>query len=289
MSWNRPSSRKTSPTRGKRLDVAQMLLIAVMPAIAVFLLALFYQKPDQKQSEGQKKKEGSRIKTIVTTNVQVKSANSEKMHFGVPHSEWVKLSHVQKVALGQAAYDAEAAKTDPTYMDRKKAHDAEVAARPFKYMSENVVANIFSLKPSDNVLMYEFHPKMEEDFLKSFSDEIVINETDSDEIKDLKKNMIYLKPQIRKMMEDGHKLSDILDDYRKTIAKAYTLETNLRRELDKIKRTATSVDDVNDFIKAANLMLKDVGVESFTYNLSRGAIKRIQMNAENSGEVKNEN
>lgn len=288
MSWNRPNDCKTASKGSKRFRFSKPLLLLVSIVI-VALVCIFYLKPVQNEPDGQEKKAQSRIKSTVTTNAPVKSAKTEKMHFGVPHSEWVKLSHAQKVALGQAAYDAEAAKIDPTYMDRKKAHDAEVAARPFKYMSENVVANIFSLKPGDNVLMYEFHPKMEEDFLKSFSDEIVIRDTDSDEVKELKKNMIYLKPQIKKMMEEGHKLSDILNDYRKTIAKAYTLETNLRRELDKIKRTATSVDDVNDFIKAANLMLKDVGVESFTYNLSRGAIKRIQMNAENSGEVQNDN
>lgn len=224
----------------------------------------------------------------VKTKAPAEKPKDEKMHFGVPHSEWVKLTRAEKVALGQAAYDAEAAKIDSTYLERKRAHDAEIAARPFKYTSENVIANIFSLDYGDNVLMVDFHPTLQEDFIKSFNEPIVINEEDDDATKQLKRDMIELKPKIKALLDKGHTLPEILDDYRKSIAKVHELEVNLRKELDQIKRTATSVDEVKDYIEAANKMMLDAGAKTFTYDLSEGAIRKIMINAERAerGEIK---
>lgn len=219
-------------------------------------------------------------KPLANTNKTEVAKPNEKMHFGVPHSEWVKLSHAEKVALGQAAYDAEAAKIDSTYLERKKAHDAEIAARPFKYTSENVISSIFSLNYGDHVLMGDFHPTLQDDFLKSLNDPIVINDDDSEEVRRQKKEMVALKPKIKELLDKGYTLKEVLDDYRNAIAKVQELEFNLRKELDQIKRTSTSVDEVRDFIEAANKMMLDAGAKNFTYHLSEGAIRKILINAE---------
>ena len=273
-----------SPLRG----VLAGLCVVALAAFAAWWFLLKDGKPTPKTEDEPKPKRVKEIKpekpktvnpSSNTNKTEVAKPN-EKMHFGVPHSEWVKLSHEEKVALGQAAYDAEAAKIDSTYLERKKAHYAEIAARPFKHTSENVISSIFSLNYGDHVLMGDFHPTLQDDFLKSLNDPIVINDDDSEEVKRQKEEMIILKPKIKQLIDQGYTLKEILDDYRNSIAKVQELEFNLRKELDEIKRTSTSVEEVRDFIEAANKMMLDAGAKNFTYHLSEGAIRKILINAE---------
>ena len=245
------------------------------------------RRDNQKRGKDVKPENPKPLKPSKSANETEVANPNEKIHFGVPHSEWVKLSHEEKVALGQAAYDAEAAKIDSTYLERKKAHDAEIAARPFKHTSENVISSIFSLNYGDHVLMGDFHPTLQEDFLKSLNDPIVINDDDSEEVRLQKEEMIALKPKIKELLDKGYTLKEILDDYRSSIAKVQELEFNLRKELDEIKRTSTSVDEVRDFIAAANKMMLDAGAKNFTYHLSEGAIRKILINAERSQQGEN--
>lgn len=282
----------TKPS-GSKLPSAVRGIVAGVVVVALAIGAWFFFKDGQNTDASAVDTKPKRVKEIKpekpkaarpsasTNKTEVAKPNpNEKMHFGVPHSEWVKLSHEEKVALGQAAYDAEAAKIDSTYLERKKAHDAEIAARPFKHTSENVISSIFSLNYGDHVLMGDFHPTLQEDFLKSLNDPIVINDDDSEEVKRQKEEMIILKPQIKQLIDQGYTLKEILDDYRNSIAKVQELEFNLRKELDEIKRTSTSVEEVRDFIKAANKMMLDAGAKNFTYHLSEGAIRKILINAE---------
>lgn len=292
--WNRP---KTSVTTNRGRSAYNRfrvwgLIISVLVVLAIGLLSLIRHDDKTNAADPEKARSAKQAKstnvpkTGKPSSVKVSEPKEEKMHWGVPHSEWVKLSHEEKVALGQAAYDAEAAKIDSTYLERKRMHDADIASRPFKHLSENIIANIFSLRLGDPILMGDLPTTLEADFLKSLNQPIEINPDDSEETKQLKKEMIELKPQLKKMMDEGHTLEEILNDYRKSIAKVYDLELNLRRELDNIKRTATSVDDVKDFIEAANQMMINAGAESFTYELSKGAIRKILINAERAKQEK---
>lgn len=289
----REGTAKMSKPSGGKSPSAVRGIVAGLVVVALAIGAWFFfmdGKPAPKADGEQKPKKIKEVKpekpkptkpTTSTNKTEVtKPKPNEKMHFGVPHSEWIKLSHEEKVALGQAAYDAEAAKIDSTYLERKKAHDAEIAARPFKHTSENVISSIFSLNYGDHVLMGDFHPTLQEDFLKSLNDPIVINDDDSEEVKRQKEEMIILKPKIKELIDKGYTLKEILNDYRNSIAKVQELEFNLRKELDEIKRTSTSVEEMREFIEAANKMMLDAGAKNFTYHLSEGAIRKILINAE---------
>ncbi len=292
-SWNRPKSSSTTnrARSNNNRSITGWVLVAVAIAALCVGLYSFIRRDDttdivepEKTDTVKQSKPSTTSKKDRPKAAKVPEAKEEKMHWGVPHSEWVKLSHDEKVALGQAAYDAEAAKIDSTYLERKRMHEADIASRPFKHLSENIIANIFSLRLGDPILMGDLPTTLEADFLKSLNQPIEINPDDSEETKQLKKEMIELKPQLKKMMDEGHSLEEILNEYRKSIAKVYDLELNLRRELDEIKRTATSVDEVKDYIEAANRMMINAGAESFTYELSKGAIRKILINAERAKE-----
>ena len=277
----------------KHIPISFIIILFAAFLIGVIVITnIFYDNNEKNTSQPIKPPKSTITKIPPNSSTPARAQTpakpkDEKMHFGIPHSEWIKLSRAEKVAIGQAAYDAEAAKIDSTYLARKKAHDAEIAARPFKYTSENVIANVFALDYGDNVLMAEFHPTLQEDFLKSLNDPIVIKENDDEDTRRLKKDMIELKPKIKALLDQGHTLPEILDDYRKSIAKVYELEVNLRRELDDIKRKSTSVEEVKDFIEAANQMMLEAGAKSFTYNLSAGAIRKIMINAERAKQGEN--
>jgi hypothetical protein len=86
------------------------------------------------------------------------------------------------------------------------------------------------------------------------------------------------------MIDKGENLANVLNDYRLHIAKVQQLRENLEAELKEIRRTATSVDEVQDFVDAANKMLENEGASHIELPMPRSAIRRIERNAARESE-----
>lgn len=177
---------------------------------------------------------------------------------------------------------------DPGFAERYRIVRQQVAKMPFHTRAENEIATVFFAKPGATILETAFPPNLEKDFLKHLNDPIEDLPDDSEENRQAKQMMRELKPQLKAAMDRGEKLADLLTDYRREMRKAQALKETLTEELMKIKRTATSEDDVKDALEAANQMLDKYGIEHFPTKITPGLKARIQINLENQNSQQGE-
>lgn len=282
-SWGDRMSGRSVPKISPSKNRLSIYIYAVFALCITGILGWLFFSPLQQTSkcvEDTKKKKIIKQANIKTQRKsRTKPIKTEKIVHGMKESQWKSLTKEERIKIKQKEYDEWAAKQDSTYMERKKRYDAEIAARPFKFASENEIANIISLQPGDDVLLADFHDSLQSDFIESLKHKIIINDDDSEEVKLMKEEMILLKPKLKAMIDKGENLGTILNDYRLHIAKVQQLRENLETELKEIRKNATSVQEVYDFVDAANKMLENEGASHIELPMPRSAIRRIERNA----------
>ena len=167
---------------------------------------------------------------------------------------------------------------DPGFSNRWERFKAEQAKLPFKYMSENEIAVVLDTKPGDMVLDIISHPNFERDFLKSLEEAIIPLPTDDEKTAQLKRDMVQAKIVLKEAYDNGESITDILREERAQLIKIHGLRENLFRELKEIEKTATSSQEIDDFVSAANLMLDEYGAKhiKLPYSKERMRLERAE-------------
>ena len=124
------------------------------------------------------------------------------------------------------------AKIDPGYLARHEAHKARQEAIPWKTDADRQLAILLFAKDGNMGLLTPFNWRFKEQFVK-----------------------IWLKER----MDNGEDIVEILNSEYRNAQKVRTLRKNLQDELRKIEKTATSVQEVQEYIDAANKMLDEYG------------------------------
>ncbi len=105
-------------------------------------------------------------------------------------------------------------------------------------------------------------------FAKSLETEIEIKESDSEDINELKKNVIAVREEIRQLLSEGHSFADIIKDHRELVNKGVAIKeeaSRLAKELlDEGDREAAA-----EFLIRANETLRDMGVDEIEMPLSQ--------------------
>ena len=96
---------------------------------------------------------------------------------------------------------------------------------------------------------------------------------DPEDVKYYKESVIATKKQLREMLKNGEDIQKVLTDTRKQLQDLGVYKMQLEREIGKIQREAEKEggreltdDEVKDFVKAANKMLEEKGIEPFEFN-----------------------
>lgn len=262
----------------KKLLLKILLLIAL---IAIAIIVAVVTTETNSLSEGSKreiKKTDSHLQSTTLRKVESKP-KEESPNRSSTVNKGKKPSKYEIAARIQQEQDKYFASIDPGYEARKKRFVENMGKSPFKYYSERQISAIMSIKSGEFVLMHELHPSLQDDFIQSLKEEIVINKDDDPETIELKKTMIELRPQIKKMLDEGESLAVILDDYRRELMKINQMKRTLRDELNKARRTAKSVQEIEDWINAANSMLEEYGAEHIKLPITPGTLRLIERNA----------
>lgn len=168
---------------------------------------------------------------------------------------------------------------DPTFAERYKRFKEEQAKLPFKHMSELEIHRIISTMPGETVLPAAIHPNFEQDFVEHLDDPIVINDDDSDEVKQDKQTMIAVKASLKKMMKEGQSVREILEAEQDHLVKVMNLRDNLFSELRTIEASAKSLQEVEDYVKAANKMLEEYGAKNIKLPMSPARLRLMKLEA----------
>ena len=162
---------------------------------------------------------------------------------------------------------------DPGFSNRWERFKAEQAKLPFKYMSENEIAVVLDTKPGEMVLDTAFLPNFEQDFLKSLEEAIIPLETDDEKTAQLKRDVVQAKIILKEAYDNGESITDILREERDQLIKIYGLRETLFRELKEVEKNASSTQEIDDFVSAANLMLDEYGAQHIKLPYSRERLR----------------
>lgn len=153
------------------------------------------------------------------------------------------------------------AKIDPGYLARHEAHKERQAAIPWKTDADRQLAILLFSKDGNMGLLPPFNWRFKDQFLKSIETPIIVSKDDPPELQEQKRQMIEAKVYLKERMDAGEDIVDILNDEYKNAQKIRSLRQNLQEELRKLEKTATSVQEVQDYIDAANKMLDEHGAK----------------------------
>lgn len=154
----------------------------------------------------------------------------------------------------------------------------------FDHPSENRIAELLTIDPGTPIFApIRVSSKFEEDFIESCKEPIIISAQDSEYVKNLKRDMIDCKIEICNRISNGETLSDILTEAHRELRRLGNLKMEVSRTIrNTIRESATSDDDVDMYITAANNLLESKGLAPMTDNpvLRRSFYRVAQRNAE---------
>lgn len=133
----------------------------------------------------------------------------------------------------------------------------------FKYPAENIIAGILAIEPGAMVVgnARDYRGKFIENFNKSLYEPIVINDDDSEYVKEIKESVVAAKQELKAAMDRGEDIEEIIKESRNELQRLATYKQDIRREMLRyLNREATSIEDAESMFEAANKMLEAKGI-----------------------------
>lgn len=136
-----------------------------------------------------------------------------------------------------------------------------VSPRRFKYASEEFIASLLEMEPGAPVIgEFKLSKRFLEDFKKSLEEKIEILDSDSKDVRELKEAVAATKEDLRKRMEAGEDVCQILKDSRKQLQELAAYKMDLMAELRNIRKSGEwTAEEYVKFVSAANTMLESRG------------------------------
>ena len=265
MSWNKPSGapkpepKKPSAMRG---IIAGGVIVLAACAALFFLFSGNDAAPKAKPDKGR-----GRIKVVKEASPAPAPTNAVPAKPVDPREDYDHEKFFRN-ERGDLCYKAnpDLRAYDPS-LPRHKPIVLGSSSRPplFKFQSENEIAAIIDAVPGERRMISPnyYDPEFIDDFESSLPVPIEIKDTDLPHEKELKKAVAAVKDEIAVRVGKGEKLADILTDAKRELERLAEYKETLKDELDTIVRGAKgeiSSDDVIDYVKAANKMLEENGI-----------------------------
>lgn len=196
------------------------------------------------------------VKPQITTNRQAE-VKSLPLAAKRDHSELTVEELLTKVP--SSAYTVEDRKRiDPGYAKRHERFLGIQANKTWHTYADNAIAGLLFNKGNLGA-MPPFPPQFKDAFLESIKTPIIVSKDDPPEVQEQKRQMIETKIWLKDQLDGGKDIVEILNEEYKYQRKASNLQSTLRRELYAIQKTAKSVEEVEDYVAAANKMLENAG------------------------------
>lgn len=157
---------------------------------------------------------------------------------------------------------------------------------PFTEISDKRIARLLSIKPGSIVLGT---PRYDEQFVKSFLESIktpiIVSKDDTPEDAEIKKAVKAARLELKDAYDRGEDIGKLMEDTERQIKELGTYKENIRNELMSLrKKDSTTKQDMEDFVKAANMMLESRGIEPIKMGAilyGKAGLERIN-NADNA-------
>ena len=130
----------------------------------------------------------------------------------------------------------------------------------FRHRSERLIADLLQhpvgmpMPAAPN-----FAVDWDKDFVESLLDPIEIKSSDTDEVRQLKKDVIETKKEIVERIKAGENFSEIIASTQKEANRIAGIRTEMQRIYAEMKRSGASPQELKDHLDAANILLSRHG------------------------------
>lgn len=141
-----------------------------------------------------------------------------------------------------------------------------IADKTFKYNAERQIAHLLLVELGEGMLGSgeDLYSDFDKEFKESLKDEIVFDEEDTPEQRELKEALIDIRKELIERMNNGEDLSHVMLETRKQLQEMALYKEELQEEVEKLRRDGNlSKQDRLELLEAANKMLEDRGIQPF--------------------------
>lgn len=278
MAWNRSNGGENipSPQKRKGLRISALAIGGVIGLGVVIAAYCLWPESDSDVIRDGDATETRRIKEV--TPAAAPKPEIEPVETNLPlnvkrdHSELTREELLTKVP--HWAYSVEDRKrVDPGYAKRHEQFLQRMENCPWKTHADFALATLL-FNDGNMGWMPPFNRRFAETFLKSLKTPIIVSHDDPPELQAQKRQLIETKIWLKDQLDDGKDIVAILNDEYNRAKKVSGLRENLKRELRNLEKSAKSVQEVEDYIAAANVMLSQAGAETkFKYSTLRTKVR----------------
>ena len=158
------------------------------------------------------------------------------------------------------------------------------AEKVFSNTADRKIAALLTLEPGEMLVgdpTSLFGRGFRRKFIESLKQPELVLETDSDEVRTLKRAVIDVKADLKARMDAGEDVCEVMQRAYREAQEIGLYRENLRGEVSRIARDrALSEEDVKDFVAAANKLLSGRGAKPLT--MPRTAARRLQLMKDNN-------
>ena len=269
MAWNRSKvengNRRTE--NGGKLSILNLrIAVAAVVILAVIGGAAWWVSQRGDDGDGQAAAKPART-NAAPSNVHkevkpVQAGQGEAEAEPKDDGQWHPPKNAYKDERGIWRYPGGMRVYDPT-RPRKTTNLRMEGDKPsiFRHRAEKEIERLLTLesgRPMFGTRRYD--ENFEKSYLESLEEPIIITKDDSDEDRMLKQMMIDTKIEISDRMHNGETLKEILEQTRSELQRMAEYKRMLQQSIAKDLKSGMSEQDLDDYVKAANIMLEQNGI-----------------------------
>lgn len=282
MGWNGSNSTNVYSKQNKRTvhTAPQRTILKIVICTGVCLIGAFFilhffdsfEKVEKAESTLQPQK----VKTIKSTPQKSEKAKSVsiKKDIVIPKTKPTKIGEVVNGYMMLA--DKTLHKIKPGATNTTISIRGRYAI--FQHRCDNELAGILCAKPGSIVVGDPAYNKwFTKAFIESLKTPIIIKDDDDEFTRNLKREIIETKADLKAAYDRGEDIAQMMTDARKELKSLMEYKRAVNSEIIKVKNDVSANEqEVEDFVNAANKLLEEKGIAP----LHVGPISRRRLNLE---------
>ena len=130
----------------------------------------------------------------------------------------------------------------------------------FKNSTEQLLAMAMSAPPGAMIPPLPIPGNLDEDFINSLTNTIVIYDDDDERTMQLKESVAVAKNQMLELLKQGQSVADVLKEYQETANERATIRSQAQRELNALHRSGKP-QEAQEYMEKINESFKDMDIE----------------------------
>lgn len=229
----------------------------------------------------------SATKDVATTSPHrhtTKTISSPKLNVDSPNNTNYKSAQPQPsngIALATNKHMSVAAGAKPKTFRIVKPNNR--GKKLFHNISDVYISRLVNSTPGHAIIGTMNYDRFAEQFKKSLSTPITIDEDDTPEEVAAKQNVMETRKELKRMLDDGEDIAQVMRETEAELRRLYNYRHNLSQELaSTFRERKFNADDMQDYVTAANKILSDNGMEPLKHPEFWIRQMHIQKSAESS-------